>query len=152
LIPQWFSKVKDMKAETIFSVVNTLALVSWIILLVAPRWKFTMKIIISGAIPMLLSVAYLVLIITTFGKADGGFDTLANVMKLFTYEWAALGGWIHYLAFDFWEVKDSQEKGISHWFVVPCLVFTFLLGPIGFLMYYALRYFLSKKVSDYESN
>jgi Domain of unknown function (DUF4281) len=145
-----------MKAETIFSVVNTLALVSWIILLVAPRWKFTMKIIISGAIPMLLSVAYLVLIITTFGKADGGFDTLANVMKLFTYEWAALGGWIHYLAFDLfvgsWEVKDSQEKGISHWFVVPCLVFTFLLGPIGFLMYYVLRYFLSKKVSDYESN
>ena len=145
-----------MKAETIFSIVNTLALVSWVILLIAPRWRFTQKIIISGAIPLLLSVAYLVLIITTFGKADGGFDTLANVMKLFTYEWAALGGWIHYLAFDLfvgsWEVKDSQKKGISHWFVVPCLVFTFLLGPIGFLMYHILRYLLAQKISDYESN
>jgi Domain of unknown function (DUF4281) len=139
-----------MNSEAIFSIVNTQALVSWIVLLVAPRWKFTRKIIISGAVPLLLSTAYLVLIITTFGKADGGFDTLANVMKLFTNEWAALGGWIHYLAFDLfvgsWEVKDSQEKGISHWFVVPCLIFTFLLGPIGFLMYHILRFFLVKEL------
>jgi hypothetical protein len=139
-----------MKAETIFSIVNTLALVSWIILLVAPRWKFTQKIIISGAIPMLLSAAYLAIIVATFGKADGGFDSLANVMKLFTNEWAVLSGWIHYLVFDMlvgsWEVKDSQEKGISHWFVIPCLIFTFLLGPIGFLMYSILRYFLAKEL------
>ncbi len=141
-----------MKAETIFSIVNTLALVSWVVLLIAPRWKYTRKIIISGAIPLLLSVAYLVLIITTFGKADGGFDSLANVMKLFTNEWAALGGWIHYLAFDLfvgsWEVKDSQEKGVSHWFVAPCLVFTFLLGPIGFLMYRILRFFIKQEVKN----
>jgi hypothetical protein len=143
-----------MKAETIFSVVNTLALVSWIVLLVAPRWKFTQKIIISGVIPLLLSVAYLVIIVTTFGNADGGFDTLANVMKLFTYEWAALGGWIHYLVFDMlvgiWEVKDSQKNGISHWFVIPCLIFTFMLGPIGFLMYAILRFFLAKDLQTNE--
>jgi hypothetical protein len=143
-----------MKAETIFSIANTLTLFSWIVLLVAPRWKFTQKIIISGAIPLLLSVAYLAIIVATFGKADGGFDSLANVMKLFTNEWAVLSGWIHYLAFDLfvgsWEVKDSQKNGISHWFVIPCLIFTFLLGPIGFLMYAILRYFLAKKLQTNE--
>jgi hypothetical protein len=143
-----------MKAEQIFTIANTLALVSWIILAVAPRWKWTDKIILSGAIPLLLSVAYLVIIVLFFGSAEGSFSSLAGVMKLFTNEWAVLGGWIHYLAFDLlvgsWEVKDAQAKGISHWFVIPCLFFTFMLGPIGFLMYSVLRFFLAKEATNVE--
>lgn len=141
-----------MKAEQIFSIANLIALSSWIVLTVAPRWKWTNKIILSGAIPLLLSVAYLVLIVLFFGKADGGFDSLPNVMKLFTNEWAVLAGWIHYLAFDLfvgsWEVKDAQSRGISHWLVIPCLFFTFMFGPIGFLMYSILRFFLAKEVKN----
>lgn len=141
-----------MRAEQIFSIANLIAMLSWIILVVAPRWTVTRKIVLSGAIPLLLSAAYLILIVLFFGKAEGGFDSLANVMKLFTNEWAVLAGWIHYLAFDLlvgiWEVKDSQKRGISHWFVIPCLVLTFLLGPIGFLLYSILRGFLSKEVKN----
>lgn len=138
-----------MKAEQIFSIANLLAMVSWILIIILPRWRFTAKIVLNGAIPLLLSAAYLVLIVLFFGKAEGGFDSLANVMKLFTNEWAVLAGWIHYLAFDLfvgsWEVKDAQANGISHWFVIPCLILTFLLGPIGFLLYSILRLFLAKK-------
>jgi prepilin signal peptidase PulO-like enzyme (type II secretory pathway) len=141
-----------MKAEQIFSIANLIAMLSWIFLLAAPRWILTRKIILSGAIPLLLSIAYLVLIALFFGQAEGGFDSLANVMKLFTNEWATLAGWIHYLAFDLlvgiWEVKDSQTRGISHWFVIPCLILTFLFGPIGFLLYSILRFFLSKEVKN----
>lgn len=137
-----------MKAEQIFSIVNLVALLGWIILAVAPRWVVTRKIIFSGAIPLLLSVAYLILIVAFFGKSEGGFGTLAEVMKLFTDEWTMLAGWIHYLAFDLfvgtWEVKDAQAKKISHWFVIPCLFLTFMLGPIGFLLYSVLRFFLAK--------
>ena len=138
-----------MKAEQIFSIANLIAMLSWIILAIAPRWILTRKIVLSGAIPLLLSVAYLVLIVLFFGSADGGFSSLAGVMKLFTNEWATLAGWIHYLAFDLfvgtWEVKDAQERGISHWFVIPCLFLTFMLGPIGFLLYSILRFFLAKE-------
>ena len=141
-----------MKAEQIFSIANLIAMISWIILAVAPRWILTRKIILSGAIPLLLSAAYLVLIIVFFGKSEGGFGSLADVMKLFTNEWTMLAGWIHYLAFDLlvgaWEVKDSQKRGISHWFVVPCLFLTFMLGPIGFLLYSILRFFASKEVKN----
>lgn len=137
-----------MKAEQIFSLVNLVALGGWLLLAAAPRWKFTGKIVLSGALPLLLSAAYLALIILFFGAAEGGFGSLAEVMKLFTNEWAVLAGWIHYLAFDLfvgsWEVRDAQEKKISHWFVLPCLFFTFLLGPIGLLLYFILRFFLAK--------
>ena len=141
-----------MKAEQIFSIANLIAMISWIILIVAPRWIVTRKIILSGAIPLLLSAAYLILIVLFFGKSEGGFDSLPNVMKLFTNEWSVLAGWIHYLAFDLfvgiWEVKDAQAKNISHWFVIPCLILTFLLGPIGFLLYSILRVFLAKEVKN----
>lgn len=137
-----------MKAEQIFSIVNLIALIGWIILAVAPRWIVTRKVVLSGAIPLLLAVAYLILIVVFFGKSEGSFGSLAGVMQLFTNQWTVLAGWIHYLAFDLfvgvWEVKDSQEKGISHWFVIPCLFLTFMLGPIGFLLYSILRLFLAK--------
>ena len=138
-----------MKAEQIFSIANLIALLGWLLLIIAPRWIVTRKIVLSAVIPLLLSAAYLVLIILFFGKSEGGFGSLADVMKLFTDEWAVLAGWIHYLAFDLfvgtWEFKDAQAKKISHWFVVPCLFLTFMLGPIGFLLYSVLRFFLSKE-------
>lgn len=141
-----------MTADKIFSIANAIALLSWVLLIFVPRWVGTRKLILSGVIPLLLSVAYFFLIVSFFGKADGGFNSLANVMKLFTNEWAALAGWIHYLAFDLfvgvWETKDAQNRNISHWLVIPCLILTFLLGPIGFLLYSILRFFLSKEVKN----
>ena len=138
-----------MKAEQIFSIANLVAMISWILLAIAPRSMLTRKIVLSGAIPLLLSAAYLTLIAVFFGRSEGRFSSLAGVMKLFTYEWTVLAGWIHYLAFDLlvgiWEVKDAQAKNISHWFVIPCLFLTFMLGPIGFLLYVILRLFLAKE-------
>lgn len=143
-----------MNAETIFSIVNILAMAGWVLLIFVPGWQWTKKIVVSGGIPILLSIAYLILVVIFFGQSDGGFDSLENVMKLFTNKWSVLAGWIHYLAFDLlvgiWEVKDSQEKEISHWLVIPCLIFTFMLGPIGFLLYVIVRFFAYKKKNDGE--
>jgi len=141
-----------MKAEQIFSIANLVAIAGWLLIAILPRWKYTRMVVLSGTIPLLLSVAYLALVILFFGQAEGGFDSLANVMKLFTNEWAVLAGWIHYLAFDLfvgsWEVRDSQERGINHLLVIPCLFLTFMLGPIGLLIYSVLRLLLSKKEAE----
>ena len=146
-----------MKAEQIFTIVNLIAIVSWLLIAILPSWKYTRHFVLSGAIPLLLSVAYLVLIVLFFGRAEGGFDSLPNVMKLFTNEWAVLAGWIHYLAFDLfvgsWEVQDSQRRGISHLLVIPCLFLTFMFGPIGFLLYCLIKLFTPRKeeVDDLEA-
>ena len=64
-------------------------------------------------------------------------------MVLFTDPYLVTVGWIHYLAFDLfvgcWEVNDSRKQGISHWFVIPCLLLTFLLGPTGLVLYFLIR-------------
>jgi hypothetical protein len=143
-----------MTPETIFSIVNTVALLTWIFLAILPRWKWT-QIIVNEVIIILLSVTYLVVVVAYFGRAEGGFDSLANVMKLFSYKEVVLAGWIHYLAFDLfvgsWEVRDAQEKGVSHWFVLPCLFLTFMLGPIGLLLYCGIRLIAARKTEKGET-
>lgn len=138
-----------MKAEQIFTIANSIALIGWLLIAILPRWKVTKAVVLSGGVPLLLAVGYTVLVILFFGNAEGGFDSLPNVMKLFTNEWAVLAGWIHYLAFDLfigsWEVRDAERRGISHFLVIPCLVFTFLLGPVGLLGYSILRRFAGNK-------
>lgn len=141
-----------MKAEQIFSVVNLVAILGWLLIAILPRWRYTRIVVLSGGIPLLLAVAYTILIVIFFGKAEGGFGSLADVTKLFTNEWTVLAGWIHYLAFDLfvgsWEVRDSQKKGVSHVLVIPCLFLTFMFGPMGLLAYCILRIFASNKEEE----
>jgi hypothetical protein len=129
--------------EQIFLIANSVALIGWVLLVFAPRWGWTARLVFSGAIPLLLAGSYVVLMISTFGQAEGGFGSLAEVQLLFRSEWAVLTGWIHYLAFDLfigtWELRDAQSRGIGHAWVVPCMLLTFLLGPFGLLAYFAMR-------------
>jgi hypothetical protein len=100
---------------------------------------------------MPLALLYLWLVATTFGRTPGGFGSLADVSLIFQNPWVLLAGWIHYLAFDLfvgsWEVRDAQRVGIRHLFVVPCLVLTFLFGPIGLLLYFILRAALRRRLA-----
>ncbi|MEL6794886.1 MAG: ABA4-like family protein [Pseudomonadota bacterium] len=132
-----------MNPETIFSAVGLAAMTGWLALLASPfikKWAW----IISGAvIPLLLSVAYTGLIFAFWSGAEGGFDTLANVQKLFEIPELALAGWIHFLAFDLfvgvWVARTAAQEKIRFWFVIPCLFLTFMFGPAGFLAFTALR-------------
>jgi hypothetical protein len=145
-----------MKAESIFSICNMLAIAGWLLLISLPRWKWTSRIVGSGAISLLLGAVYLALVIIFFGRAEGGFGSLAEVAKLFEQPYVLLAGWVHYLAFDLfigtWEVKDSQIRAVPHWMVVPCLVLTFLFGPIGLITYYIVRTLKGKKLSNGAAN
>lgn len=128
-----------MSNAQVFSIVNSLAALSWVALALAPArtWR-----IIRFAIPGVLAVLYIWYIIPGM-QSGGGFDTLANVMTLFTREEAVLAGWIHYLAFDLfvgtWETEDALARGVSRILVVPCLALTFMFGPAGLLTYFAVR-------------
>lgn len=132
-----------MSPDLLFAVFNNSILAGWFLLVFFPRWKWGSQLICPLAIPGLLGIAYVVVLISQWGRVEGSFTSLQGVETLFANRYALLGGWIHYLAFDLfigsWEVRDSQSLGISHGFVVPCLVLTLLFGPAGLLLYCVLR-------------
>jgi hypothetical protein len=132
-----------MTADQLFSLCNTVALLGWLTLAIAGRTRWAAPMITGVVLPLLFAVAYLVLLAAHWGGSKGSFATLAGVAALFSNQWVLLAGWIHYLCFDLfigsWQVRDAQSQGISHWLVLPCLFFTFMFGPIGLLLYFALR-------------
>jgi len=131
-----------MPAERLFSICSFVVLPGWLLLIAAPRWRWTQR-IAAVILPLALAAVYLALIITNFGKSGGGFGSLAQVSKLFENPYNLLAGWIHYLIFDLfigsWEVRDSERLRIAHAYVVPCLVLTFLFGPAGLLTWFLIR-------------
>ena len=138
-----------MSADNIFSICNIAVLPGWLLLAILPRWKWTARLITSVIIPALLGLVYLYLVITQFGKTEGGFGALSQVQQLFQNPAMLLAGWIHYLAFDLfigsWEVRDAQRLGLNHLLVIPCLALTFLFGPIGLLLYFGIRLAVKKQ-------
>jgi len=114
----------------------------WALLVFAPRWRWSQR-VASVIIPLTLAIVYVVLIVLYFAKSSGGFGTLGQVAQLFQNPWLLLAGWIHYLAFDLflgaWQVRQAQRLRITHLLVIPCLLFTFLFGPVGLLAFWAIR-------------
>jgi len=133
-----------MSAETVFTLCNLAVIPPWILLAVAPGWAWTQRLVHAIWMPLLLGPVYIWALLSATGvPADASFASLHGVMQFFTVPHAALAGWIHYLVFDLfigaWEVRDARRRSIPHVALLPCLFFTFLLGPSGLLGYLLLR-------------
>ena len=130
-----------------FNLGGKLAMLGWLCLIISlfvaaagPIAQLATRLII----PALLAVAYGMLIFTGFGEAEGGgFGSIGEVRALFASDSALTAGWFHYLAFDLfvgsWIVADGLDRRIPALLILPCLPLTFLFGPLGLLLYLALR-------------
>jgi hypothetical protein len=131
-----------MPLDSLFSTAGALAALGWLLLILLPRHRVTQPAAGVG-IPLIIATLYLVLIIRYFPGAKGGFGSLADVSALFSEPALLLAGWVHYLCFDLfigtWETRDAQRHNVPHLLVIPCLILTFMLGPIGLLSYFVLR-------------
>jgi len=129
-----------MSASQVFSIANVLVLPMWLLMLILPKWKVTEWLISFKLIPLVLAVVYAFYIISSMISGGGmDFSSLESVMALFTVEDSVLAGWVHYLAFDLlvgmWMINKNKEVRIHGLLMVPCLICTFMLGPIGFLLF-----------------
>jgi hypothetical protein len=140
-----------MTPETIFAIADNGILVFWLLLIVAPAWRGTQILVHSVAIPILLGLTYIWLFATAARiglPAGAGFSSLHGVAAFFSSPYALTAGWVHYLVFDLfvgaWETRDAKRRGIPHLLVIPCLVVTLVVGPVGLLLYIVLRAILGK--------
>jgi hypothetical protein len=129
--------------ERIFSLCSLLALAGWIALLVAPLARIPL-IRAARLASGVLALAYFIQLFTITQPVQGGsFSTLAGVSALFTMPGNVMLGWTHYLAFDLftgaWEVEDAGKIGLPHWVMIVPLLLTFMLGPVGLLIYAIIR-------------
>lgn len=132
-----------MNPSAIFSFGNSFVLIGWILLLAIPNWKHTQTLVLGGVV-FVLSIIYAFVLISGLGSFSlDSFSTLENVKKLFSEDQAVALGWVHYLAFDLFVgayiVRKSQELGISRWLYSLALPFTFMFGPVGYLIFLIIK-------------
>jgi hypothetical protein len=132
-----------MTVEQLFSIANLGSVLCWILLAALPNRRWVTDVVTGTAAPALFAAAYVAIVIAVFPRAEGSFSTLAGVTELFANPWLLLAGWLHYLAFDLligtWEARDSVERGVPRWQLVPCLFLTLMFGPAGWLAYIVAR-------------
>ena len=133
--------------QTLLDVIHMVVLPGWILLIFAPTWRWTDRIVHSGLYPVLLGLTYIAFMIcaAVFGtnEAPVNFSTIEGIAAIFSHPFGVLTAWVHYLVFDLfvgmWEARDARRRGMSHWALIPCLLLTFMAGPAGLLLYFALR-------------
>jgi hypothetical protein len=137
--------------ESLFTLANVAVLPAWALLVLAPRSKWTARLVAPVLIPALLSLLYLYLLVTRWARVQDAFGSLADVRRLFDDPAMLLAGWLHYLAFDLfigsWEVRDAQRLALPHLVVVPCLLLTLFFGPVGLLAYLVVRGSVRRRLS-----
>ena len=145
-----------MTDETIFVVANNSIVPAWLLLIVAPRWRWTERLVHSVLPAALLVPLYVWLIFfDSPGPENASFFTLEGVMNIFTTKRTVIGCWVHYLVFDLfvgaWIARDARRLEIPHLLTAPLLVLTLAFGPVGFAAYALLRFVLRRRLTLVES-
>lgn len=136
-----------MTWETGFLIINALVMPAWALLVFLPRAKITKVAVHSMLWPVMIGGIYAALLIGAIGfglsDPDAGFS-FSGVQALFDHPNGVLVGWSHYLVFDLfvgaWIARDAQRRAIAHWQTVPCILGSYVFGPVGLVLYAILRF------------
>lgn len=139
--------------QLLFDLTFYVAAPFWALMILAPWWSWTRRIIGSPLIVLPPLAIYFVQIAPILGQfatamlrpsLDGVHDILASVDGT-----AAI--WAHLIAFDLfvgrWMYLDSREKGLHGLLMAPVYVLTILLSPFGLVAYFVIRAFARQRAS-----
>jgi hypothetical protein len=129
----------------LFALTFAVAAPFWALMILLPRWSWTVRIIRSPLIVLPVLAIYAVLVIPAFGEVLPAVvaPTLGGVRHLLGTADGAAAAWAHMIAFDLfvgrWAWLDSRDRAVPPLVMAPVLVLTILLGPLGLAAYLAVR-------------
>ena len=146
--------------ETLYMWVNLGVLPFWFILIIFPQSHLS-RIFVTSIFPFfILSGVYIFILYKsdlTGYDFDGNFTLylgLNELSRLFEDHLYIMIFLTHFIAINLfiggWIVKDSQKFSINKVLLAIPLIVTYLIGPIGFFLYWIIRIFYAKRISLYE--
>ena len=146
--------------EMVYLWLNLGVLPFWFVLVVFPKSQIC-GVFVASIFPIfILSVAYTYLL---YVAHIGGYDFLQNfrlylgfdeISNLFENQSFLILFWIHFLAMNLfcggWIVNDSQMFGMNKFLVSIPLIITYLIGPVGIVIYWVIRIFYAKRIKLYD--
>tara|TARA_B110001452_G_C15124322_1_gene391850 strand:+ start:118 stop:591 length:474 start_codon:yes stop_codon:yes gene_type:complete len=146
--------------EMIYLWLNLGILPFWFVLIFFPQSQIC-KVFTTSIFPVLvLALAYSYLLYLVYSD---DYNLLQNfklylglneVSNLFEDQSFLILFWVHFLAMNLfcggWMVKDSQMFGMNKFLVALPLIITYLIGPIGLVVYWIIRIFYAKRINLYD--
>ena len=146
--------------EILYFWINLGVLPFWLILIFFPQSNLSRYFVTSIFPILLLSIAYIFMIYKSYLSSYEfltNFDlylNISNLSNLFSNETFLILFWIHFISINLftggWIVKDSQKFGINKIILFLPLIITYLIGPLGLLIYWLMRIFYAKSINLYD--
>ncbi len=138
---------------TLFAGMGFTVMPFWLLMIAAPRWRWTIRLAGSPLIalgPVALYVALVLPRLATLAPALV-HPNLPAIAALLGRPDGALIAWVHFLALDLLAgcaiFRDARARGISPWLVSPVLILTMLFAPLGLAVYGTVRVARSPRLS-----
>ncbi|MXO72604.1 ABA4-like family protein [Alteraurantiacibacter buctensis] len=138
--------------EGLFTAANLVALACWAALVLARRTPVTFSAVMYCGVALLCLTYAVMLLGLVTGLLDGnkaagagqaGFTSIQGVRNIFLSDGGVVVGWVHYLALDLftgvWIARDADAKQFPKLWQAPVLIATFMAGPLGLLVWLAVR-------------
>ena len=146
--------------EILYYWVNLGVLPFWLILIFFPQSNIC-KYFVTSIFPIIvLSGAYIFMIYKSYLNSynfENNFNLyfgIENISELFANETFLIMFWIHFISINLftgsWIVKDSQKFMMNKIILFFPLIITYLIGPLGLLVYWLIRIFHAKNINLYE--
>ena len=146
--------------EILYYWVNLGVLPFWLILIFFPSSNLS-KYFVTSVFPIfILAGAYIFLFYKSYLNSYDfinnfslylGIDQLSD---LFANTSFLMMFWVHFISINLftggWIVKDSQRLSINKFLIAIPLIITYLIGPIGLLIYWLVRIFYAKNINLYD--
>ena len=146
--------------EMLYFWVNLGVLPFWFLIIVFPQSQLC-KYLATSIFPiLLLSASYSFVIYKSYLNSYNFFGNfnlylgIEYVADLLDNNLYLLLFWIHFVSINLfvgaWILKDSQKLFINKFLVALPLIITYLIGPLGLLIYWVIRVFYAKRLNLYE--
>ena len=146
--------------EILYYWVNLGVLPFWLILIFFPSSNLS-KYFVTSVFPIfILAGAYIFLFykshLNSYDFINNfslylGIDQLSDLFANTSY---LMMFWVHFISINLftggWIVKDSQRLSINKFLIAIPLIITYLIGPIGLLIYWLIRIFYAKNINLYD--
>ena len=140
--------------------VNLGVLPFWLILIFFPQSNLSRYFVTSFFPIFVLAGTYIFVLYKSYLNSYDFINNfnlyfgIENVLELFSNKTFLILFWIHFISINLfvggWIVKDSQKFMINKVLIALPLIITYLIGPIGLLIYWLIKIFYSKSINLYD--
>jgi hypothetical protein len=127
--------------EVFFQATFILTVPFWLLMIVAPHWRWTQRLMQSPLVIAPIALLYVSLILPLVSELVSASlsPTLNTIATFLGTDQGATTAWAHLLAFDLfvgrWAYLDSRERNLNAWVASLGRCLSLMVGPFGFLLY-----------------